>query len=233
MAGHSHAKNVKRKKEAEDKKRATNFSRLSRLIISAVREGGKDVKGNPSLKLAIEKAREFDMPKENIERAIKRGAGEGEEGFLESFSFECYGPENTAIIIEGSTDNKNRTLGEIKEILKANNGKLATPGSVRWLFEPKGIIEVEKENINENLMLQIIEVGGDDIVEEDNLSLIYTPTEKLNIVKMFLVDNNIPLTSSSLGWRATSLLDVNKEGAQKLIDALKNNEAVENVFVNI
>ncbi len=233
MAGHSHAKNVKRKKEAEDKKRAIAFSRASRLIISAVREGGKDIKNNPSLKLAIEKAKESDVPKENIERAIKRGSGEGEEGSLEDFSFECYGPENTAIIIEGSTDNKNRTLGEIKEILKSNNGKLANSGSVKWLFDLKGFIEIEKENIDENIMLQIMELNIDDIIEKEDFFIIYTDPNKLNDVKKTLIDKNISLSSSFLGWRAKSTINIKKDVVEKLINELKNNEAIENVFINI
>ncbi len=232
MAGHSHAKNVKRKKDAGNKKKSAAFSRASRLIVSAVREGGKDIKSNPSLKLAVERAKKDDVPKENIERAIKRGAGEGECGSLESFSFECYGPENTAIIIEGSTDNKNRTLGEIKEILKRNNGKLATSGSVKWLFDPKGIIEIEKENINEEIILQIIESGADD-VEENDFFIIYTAPNELNNIKEFLTIKNIPILSSSLGWKAKISLGVKKDNIQKLIIDLKNNEAVENVFINI
>ncbi len=233
MAGHSHAKNVKRKKEAGEKKRATTFARASRIIISAVREGGKDPKSNPALKLAIEKAKESEVPKENIERAIKRGAGEGEEGVLENFSFECYGPENTAIIIEGSTDNKNRTLGEIKEVLKANNGKLANSGSVKWLFDPKGVIEVEKVSIDENIMLKIIESGTDDIVESEEFFIIYTNPNNLNDVKHILLNNNISISSSYLGWRAKTTLTIKKESSLKLIDELKNNEAVENIFINI
>lgn len=233
MAGHSHAKNVKRRKEAEDKKRAVAFSRASRLIISAVREGGKDIKNNSSLKLAIEKAKEADVPKENIERAIKRGAGEGDSGTLEAFSFECYGPENIAIIIEGSTDNKNRTLGEIKEILKSHNGKLATSGSVKWLFETKGVIEADKESINEEKILKIIEFGVDDIKEEDTFFIIYTPPNELNNIKNFLTQNNITISSFFLGWRSKDKTNVNKEKVQKLIEELKNNEAVENVFINI
>ncbi len=233
MAGHSHAKNVKRKKEAGEKKRASAFARASRIITSAVREGGKDPKNNPALKLAIEKAKEAEVPKENIERAIKRGSGEGEEGVLESFSFECYGSENTAIIIEGSTDNKNRTLGEIKEILKANNGKLANSGSVKWLFDPKGVIEVEKVNIDENIMLKIIESGTDDIIEGEEFFIIYTNPDNLNDVKYILLNNNISISSSYLGWRAKTVLTVKRESYLKLIDELKNNEAVENIFINI
>lgn len=233
MAGHSHAKNVKRKKDAENKKKAAVFSRASRLIVSAVREGGQDINSNPTLRLAIEKAKENDVPKENIERAIKRGTGEGEEGLLKNFSFECYGPENTAIIIEGTTDNKNRTLGEIKEILKSNNGKLATSGSVKWLFDLKGFIEIEKENITENIILKIMEIDIEDIIEKEGFFIVYTNPNKLNNIKETLIDNNISISSSFLGWKAKAVLDIKKDVVKKLINELKNNETVENVFINV
>ncbi len=122
------------------------------------------------------------MPKENIERAIRRGAGEGDEGKLESFIFEAYGPGDVAFIIEGSTDNKNRTLGEIKEVLKKHNGKLATPGSVKWIFEQKGIFEIEF--IDETLSLGVIENGAEDIEEVDAFLVIYV--DPINIERLNL-----------------------------------------------
>ncbi len=135
MSGHSHWKTVKRTKEAEDKKRAKIFSKLAREISLAVKEKGKDTETNPKLRLILEKAKQCNLPKENIERAIKRGAGEilGEK--LEQVFFEAYGPGGVALIIEGITDNKNRTLLEIKQALSRHNGKLVGPGSVVWMFK--------------------------------------------------------------------------------------------------
>ncbi len=232
MAGHSHAKNVKRKKEAGDRKRADAFSKVSRLVISAVREGGKDPGSNPTLRTAIEKAKEVDMPKENIERAIKRGAGEGEEGKLESFLFEAYGPEDVAMIIEGSTDNKNRTLGEIKEALKKYNGKLADPGSVKWLFSPKGIIEVEKKDISEETSLLLIESGVEDIKETGDLTVLYTLPEDLEGVKRFFLEKEVDFSSSHPGWKAKIPVSPKKGLYRDLLEELHGCEAVENIYTN-
>lgn len=137
MSGHSHARTVKHKKDIEDKKRGKIFSKISRLIILAVKEKGKDPEINPQLRLAIEKAKEFNVPKDNVEKAIKRGAGELEGEKLEEFIYEAYGPAGTALIIEGITDNKNRTLSEIKNTLAKHEGKLAQAGNVKYLFEKK------------------------------------------------------------------------------------------------
>jgi len=138
MSGHSHAKTVKRVKEANAKKRGQIFSKLARLISVAVKEGGPNPETNSKLRLAFEIAKEANMPKENIERAIKRASGEAEGEKLEEILFEAYGPGGIAIVIEGITDNKNRALGEIKQILNQHNGKLVGEGAVRWMFERKG-----------------------------------------------------------------------------------------------
>jgi YebC/PmpR family DNA-binding regulatory protein len=231
MAGHSHFRNIKRKKEATDQKRALVFSKISHLIISAVREKGKDPQSNSSLRLAIEKAKEADMPKENIERAIKRGAGEGDNGKLESFLFEAYGIDDAAFIIEGTTDNKNRILGEIKEILKKHNGKLADPGSVRWLFEQKGVIEIE--NIDENLSLLAIENGAEEIGEKDGSFLLYTSLVNTEKLKSFFLAQNISIISSSSGWVPKMKLGVDMGKNSALIEALQNLEDVESLYTNL
>lgn len=137
MSGHSHYATIKHKKALSDAKRSKLFSKLSSLISIAAREKGKDIETNPKLRLAVEKAREANMPSDNIERAIKKGTGELEGQKLEEFLFEAYGPGGVAIIIEGITDNKNRTLSEIKQIMNQNNGKLVGPGGVAWMFERK------------------------------------------------------------------------------------------------
>jgi len=138
MSGHSKWKNIRYRKELVDKKRGKIFSKISRLISMAAKEKGADPETNPKLKLAIEKAKEFNIPKENIERAIKRGTGQLEGAKMEEFIYEAYGPAGVALIIEGITDNKNRTLAEIKHVLGRFDGKLADSGSVKYLFEKKG-----------------------------------------------------------------------------------------------
>lgn len=231
MAGHSHFKNIKRKKEAADQKKALVFSKISHLIIAAVKERGKDLQANSSLRLAIEKAKEADMPKENIERAIRRGAGEGDEGKLEAFLFEGYGPDEIAFIIEGSTDNKNRNLGEIKEVLKKHNGKLATPGSVKWLFDQKGIFEIDP--VDENLSLDIIESGAEDIEENDDFFIIYTDPNNIEQLKSFFIKKEINIMSLALGWKPKVKLSLERKKYQPLFEALQNIEAVENLYTNI
>ena len=138
MSGHSHSKTIKHRKDAVDAKRGKIFSKISRLIIIATKEKGGDPETNPKLKLAIEKARAVNMPKDNIERAIKRGTGQLEGAKMEEVIYEAYGPAGAALIIEGITDNKNRTLAEIKHILNRFGGKLAAVGSVKYLFDRKG-----------------------------------------------------------------------------------------------
>lgn len=158
MSGHSHFSSIKHKKAITDAKRGKIFSKLSRQISIAVREKGGDPEMNPKLRLVIEEARSFNMPKDNIERAIKRGSGELEGARLESVLFEAYGPAGIAIIIEGITDNKNRTLAEIKQILNQNGGKLVGEGGVRWMFERK----VKEPGSLEWVPKQEIELGEKD-----------------------------------------------------------------------
>ncbi len=157
MSGHSHSKTIKRVKEAGDKKRSKIFSKMARLISVAAKQGGPNPNANPKLRLAIETAREMNVPKDNIERAVKRGAGEISGEKLEEVLFEAYGPRGVAILIEGITDNKNRALAEVKQVLLQNGGKLVGEGGVKWMFErklestgslewkPKQEIEVDEE----------------------------------------------------------------------------------------
>lgn len=159
MSGHSHAKKIKHDKELTDQKRGQVFSKMARVISVAVKEGGPNPKTNNKLKVAIEQAKQWNMPKENIERAIKRGTGEIADEKLEEIIFEAYGPGGAAIIIEGITDNKNRVLGEIKQILSGCNAKLVGEGGVKWMFERK----INKEsNVLEWIPKQEIEVSEKD-----------------------------------------------------------------------
>lgn len=160
MSGHSHFKSIKYHKAISDQKRGKLFSKLSREISVAAREKGGDPETNPTLRRALERAKGFDVPKENVERAIKRGTGEIEGVRLESVLFEAYGPGGIAIIIEGITDNKNRTLGEIKQILNQNGGKLVGEGGVQWMFERK--VKAEEPGSLEWVAKQDIELSEKD-----------------------------------------------------------------------
>jgi YebC/PmpR family DNA-binding regulatory protein len=242
MSGHSHFSRIKYKKAVTDVKRGKIFSKLSRAISVAAREKGADPAMNPKLRLAVEEARSFSLPKENIERAIKRGAGEIEGAKLEEFLFEAYGPGGIAIIIEGITDNKNRALSKIKQILSQNNGKLSGEGSVKWLFERKGSLIVNREVQDEDLKnkdkieLKVIEAGAQDLYWKGDLLDVYTSPGELEKVKRNLEEKNIKIESSSLGWVAKKLIELdekNKEACQKLFEALEESEAVQETYSNL
>src|SRR4030066_725566 len=242
MSGHSHAKTIKHQKELTDKKRGQMFSKMSRLISVAVKEGGPNVETNSKLRLAFEMAKRLNMPKENVERAIKRGASEPAGEMLEEVSFEAYGPGNIAMIITGITDNKNRTLGEIKQILTQYNGKLVGEGAVKWLFEKKGIITADLSSQNEelknkeNLEMTAIEAGAEDIDWQDNVLNIYTNPEALESTKKTLEEKNIKIDSVSLDWQAKEEIETEaqtKESCQKLFDALDENDTVQAIYSNL
>ncbi|MBZ9578264.1 YebC/PmpR family DNA-binding transcriptional regulator [Patescibacteria group bacterium] len=242
MSGHSHWHRIKHKKGIADKKRGQIFSKLSRTISVAAREKGGDPETNPKLRLAIEKAKEFNIPKENIERAIKRGTGELKGVTLEEVFFEAYGPGKIAIIIEGITDNKNRTLSEIKQILNQNKGKLVSPGAVKWMFERKGCITVDCKSQIEDLKdkgkleLLAIEAGAEDIYWHDEVLDIYTKPEGLEEIKKILENKGIKTESTSLDWVAKKELETeekDKIACQKLFAALDDNEAVQEIYSNL
>lgn len=246
MSGHSHWSTIKHKKEIADKKRGEIFSKLSRMITIAAREGGDDPEVNPQLRLAIEKAKEFNFPKENIKKAIQKGAGEAEGRKLERVIYEAYGPGKTAIIIEGITDNKNRTLAEINQILNQHGGKLADPGSVKWMFERKGAITINFKlqtpnfKTKEELELKAIEAGAEDIYwhgdkNEPRLD-IYTRVEDLEKVKRKLENLGIEIESASLDWVAKQQIDlpeIEKRSCQKLFEDLDESEAVQDIYSNL
>lgn len=226
MSGHSHWSNIKREKEKKDKKRAKKFSKLSKKIITTVREGGKDPEMNPTLKTAIEKAKDADMPKDNIEKAIKKGAGESEDGKLKNFTLEVYGPKGLAVILKGSTDNKNRTVSEISQILKKSGGKLAKPGSVTWLFDNKGVIEIEKSEENE---LISIDAGAESIEYKNDSLLIYTNPEKLNDVKSTLKDKKIEIDSFDLGYKPKAQT-TSREEYEDFLSDLEDHGEIDQVY---
>lgn len=237
MSGHSHFKTVAATKNANDAKKGKIFSKLGRVITLIAKEKGGDVSSNPQLKAAIEKAREFNMPKENIERAIKKGTGELEGENLEEVSFEGFGPGGFTLIIEAITDNKNRSLGEIKGILSQYDGKMAGEGSVKWMFERNGLIIINPESkLKEELELVAIESGADDISFKENLIYIYTKPEDLEKTKKSLEEKNLKVEEANLSWIAKEEITINdkdREKAQKLFEALDENDAVQNIFSNL
>jgi len=218
------------------------FSKVTRLISVAVKEAGANPETNSKLRIAIEQGKLCNMPKENVDRAIKRASG-GEEGEerLEEILFEAYGPGGIAVLIEVIADNKNRALGEIKQILGQYGGKLVGEGSVRWLFERKGVIEVEKskyaDKSREDLEMLAIEAGAQDIYWHDESLDIYTKPEELEIVRKNLEVKNITPSSVSLDWVAKEEIalenEEDKASCQRLFDALDENDFVQNIYSNL
>jgi len=241
MSGHSHAKTIKHQKTITDQKRGQIFSKMARLISVATREGGADPEINSKLRLVIEMAKKWNMPKDNIERAIKRGVGKISGEKLEEVLFEAYGPGGIAIIIEGITDNKNRALGEIKQILNQNGGKLVGEGGVQWMFERKGCIivdlklQIENLRNKENLELMVIEAGAEDLYWHNDFLDVYTKIEDLEKVKKNLEERGVKVESVSLDWVAKEEISVDektKESCRKLFETLDENEAVQEIYSN-
>ena len=239
MSGHSHAKTVMATKIANAAKKGKIYSKYGRLITVAVKDGGGsgDPTKNSKLKAVIEQAKAMNMPKENIERAIKKGTGELAGESLEEVSYEAFGPGNIAMIIEGITDNSNRTLGEVRVILNQNGGKMAGEGAVRWMFERKGVITVNPGGKpKEDLEMIIIEAGADDIKIYDDGVDVMTKPEDLDNVKKNLEDKGLKIENASLNWVAKEEIELSekdKQQAEKLFEILDDNDSVNNVYSNL
>ncbi|MBC7333225.1 MAG: YebC/PmpR family DNA-binding transcriptional regulator [Actinobacteria bacterium] len=239
MSGHSKWHSIKHKKAKEDAKKGNIFGKLSRSITVAVREGGSpDPENNIALANAIAKAKEYNMPQENIERAIKRGTGEIEGAKFERVIYEGYGPGGIAIMVEAMTDNKNRTSADIRNIFNRNNGSLGEVGCVGWLFERKGVILVDKTEVQdeEEFMLKIIDAGAEDIEEETEFYEIKVLPADLMSVKANLEKNNIKVKSSEIAYVPKSTIKLSREDAEKamrLINLLDEHDDVQNVYSNL
>jgi len=226
-------------KTANDAKKGKIYSKYGRLVTIAVKDGGGsgDPEKNSKLKTAIEQAKSMNMPKENIERAIKKGTGELAGESLETVSYEGFGPGGIAVVISGITDNTNRTLGEIKSILNQNGGKLAGEGAVKWMFENKGTITIPVAGMTkEELELLAIELGAEDVSSRENVVDIYTKPENLEQVKKAIEAKGIKIESSSIEFIAKEevvISEKDKTAAQRLFDALDENDAVNEIYSNI
>ena len=241
MSGHSKWANIKYKKGIEDRKRAKVFSKLSRLISLAAREKGGNPEANSALRAAIETAKSFNMPQENIERAIKKGTGEIEGLKLETLLLEGYGPGGIAILLEVVTDNKNRTLTEIRHLLEKFGGKLAS-GGVLWMFGRKGTIILDSESqerdfTREELELSAIDAGAEDIKTKENTLEIYTRPVDLEKVKKILEDKGIKIENVSLDFVPKEEIEVGnlemKQKIKKLFEALDEHDDIQEIYANI
>lgn len=245
MSGHSKWSQIKHKKALTDAKRGKAFSKSARMITVAAREKGGDPETNPKLRLAIDRAKSFNMPQENIERAIKRGTGEIKGMKMEEFLYEAYGPKGIALMIQGITDNKNRTLAEIKNILTRHNGKFAQAGSVSYLFKKLGaiIIRIDEKNAKnkkEELELGAIEAGAEDLkwekLNNQTYLEIYTKPDNLEKVKNILEGKGATIMSASLDWVPKTEIEVSdkkiKEQIEKLLEALDEQDEVNEIYSN-
>ncbi len=236
MSGHSKWASIKHKKAIVDSRRGAQFSKLTRAITVAARDGGGDPVGNPALDLAIRKAKEASMPKDNIERAIAKGTGEGGEAeAIESVLYEGYGPGGVAILVEALTDNRNRTSAEVKHAFAKNNGSLGEPGSVAYLFDKKGTIVIDSERYSEDDLMVAVEAGAEDITTDDDVFEVLTEPSDFAAVRAALEGAGIEIQSAELAYRASSLVPVEEDGAAKLmrlIDLLEELDDVSAVHAN-
>lgn len=238
MSGHSKWAQVKHKKAVVDAKKGKIFTKIVKEISVAARLGGGDTEGNPRLRVAIDKAKEVNMPQENIKRAIMKGTGELPGVSYEESIYEGYGPGGTAILLEVLTDNKNRTVSEIRHIMTKHDGNLGEAGCVAWMFEKKGYIIVEKAKIDEDSLMSVaLEAGAEDMKNdpgEDSYEIITAP-EDLNKIKASLEAAGIPLSLAEITMLPKSYVALDGKSAEvmiRLVDALEDHEDVQNVYTN-
>lgn len=239
MSGHSHWAGIKHRKGVNDAKRAKVFTKLARPITIAAREGGGNPDTNFKLRLAIDKAREYNMPRENIDRAIQRGSGSGKDGVqIDELLYEAFGPGNVALIIKASSENRNRTVSEIKSILTKNNGKFVPTGSVSFLFQEVGEIAIETSPLAyEATELDAIEAGALDTEydQQEGALFIYTAISDLQSVQEALAQTNHSIASSAIIYRPTeriSLSDDDHAGYESLLEKLNDHDDVDAVYDN-
>lgn len=240
MSGHSKWSTIKRKKGVIDAKKGKIFSKIAKIITVAARDGGGDPNANFKLRLVVDKARSVNMPQDNIERAIKKGTGELEGGSqIENTTYEAYGPGGIAIIIEAITDNKNRTVSELKKILADNGGKLGGSGSVSFLFERKGVIRIADvvSNKKEEIELLAIDNGASDIKEEDTSLVIYIAPEKLSNLKELLEKERVKIESAEAELITKNPVEISDQNVLKkvgrLMEALDEQDDVNEIYSNI
>ncbi|HLU99863.1 MAG TPA: YebC/PmpR family DNA-binding transcriptional regulator [Acidobacteriota bacterium] len=236
MSGHSKWHSIRHKKAAVDAKRGKMFTRLIKEITVAARLGGGDPDANPRLRIAIQAAKDANMPQDNIKRAILKGTGELPGQSYEEQTYEGYGPGGVAVFIEALTDNKNRTVAEIRHIFTKHNGNLGEAGSVQWMFDKKGYIAVPRDAISEEKLLEVsLEAGAEDLRTEGDTYAIYTAYEDLESVRQALEAAGIPIESSELTMVPQNQVHIEGKTAQQmlnLIEALEEHDDVQNVYAN-
>ncbi|MBN1637871.1 MAG: YebC/PmpR family DNA-binding transcriptional regulator [Ignavibacteriales bacterium] len=236
MSGHSKWATIKRKKAATDVKRGKLFTKLIKELTVAARQGGGDINANPRLRLAYDNARSANMPIDNIERAIKKATGEVEGANYLEITYEGYGPGGVAILVESVTDNKNRTVAEVRHLFSKHGGGLGETGSVAWMFDRNGIISLPKEGKTEDDVMEIIiESGAEDLQTEEDFFEVTTTVENFENIRRTLIEKGHKIENAQLEWVAKNTVEVKGEKAEKLmklIEDLEDLDDVQNVYSN-
>jgi YebC/PmpR family DNA-binding regulatory protein len=236
MSGHSKWSTIKRKKGAADAKRGKMFTKLIKEITIAARENGGDPGANPRLRLAIDNAKAANMPADNIDRAIKKATGELEGVTYTEITYEGYGPGGVAMLIEVATDNKNRSVAEVRHIFSKYNGSMGESGSVAWMFDRKGIITLPIQNKTEDEIMDIVlEAGAEDLQTEEDYYEVQTDLESFEPVRKALVAADMQIENASLQWIAKNTVNVSGDDADKvmkIIEAMEDSDDVQNVYSN-
>jgi len=237
MSGHSKWANIKHRKETQDAKRGKVFTHLGKELSIAAKHGGGDIESNFRLRTLVEKARAANMPLDNIERAIKRGTGELPGVSYEEQLYEGYGPESIAILVECLTDNKNRTVSELRRLFSSNGGNLAEAGAVSWMFEKKGVIRATADAVSEDTLLeQLINFEVDDISIDEKTATISMSPRQLETIKKALLETHYKIESAEVEWVAKNLIALAPEKEQKVIDFLEKIEELDdaqNIYSNL
>ena len=236
MSGHSKWHSIKHQKGVADARRGQLFTKLTREIIVAAREGGSNPEMNFRLRLAVQKARDNNMPMDNIDRAIKKGSGELEGGGLVEVVLQGYGPSGTAILVNALTDNRNRTIQEVRSTFTRHGGNLGESGCVSWLFDSKGVVTIKAENLDaDEVALSAIDSGAEDVKVENDYVEVYTTPENLETVRTALEQQNLSIDASELLMVPKSLVQLDDKAATqalKLLDKLEDIDEVQNVSSN-
>jgi YebC/PmpR family DNA-binding regulatory protein len=236
MSGHSKWSSIKHKKGAADAKRGKLFTKLARAITVAARDGGGNVDANPALALAVQRARDASMPKDNIQRAVDRGTGEGgDAAAIETAVYEGYGPGGAAILVEALTDNRNRTGAEVRYAFEKHGGSLGEPGSVSWQFEKRGVILVDGERYGEDDLIAAIDAGAEDVSEDGGVLKVLTGAGDLAAVRAALEDAGVEIESAELSMEPKSTVEVGEGEAPtllRLMDALEEHDDIDSVHAN-
>ncbi len=236
MSGHSKWASIKHKKAIVDSRRGAQFSKLTRAITVAARDGGGDPDGNPALDLAIRKAKEASMPKENIERAIAKGTGAGGEAdAIEAVLYEGYGPGGVAVLVEALTENRNRTGADVRHIFSKNGGNLGEPGSVAYLFDKKGTIVIDAAKYSEEDLMAAVDAGAEDIFTDEGVFEVVAEPAQFSQVRTALEGAGVEMESAEMVYRPSSTVPVEEAQAgrlMRLIDALEENDDVSAVHAN-